>query len=210
VFAALYDLCQRPAARILDPWRHRVAGGAEGRVLEVGVGTGLNLPFYPMDRVVRLVGLEPDPHMGRRAAARARRLGLPLELVAAPAEEIPFASGSFDTVVATHVFCTVVDPRRALAEVFRVLRPGGMFRFLEHVRASDERAARWQDRLTPVWRRVAAGCHPNRPTAEEIEAAGFLLDELEHFDMPGAGLAKPHIWGVARRPGPTEPGGGQE
>src|SRR5690606_8124971 len=138
-------------------------------VLEVGVGTGLNLPFYPMNRVVRLVGLEPDPHMRRRAAARARRLGLPLELVAAPAEGIPFASGSFDTVVATHVVCTVADPRRALAEAFRVLRPGGTFRFLEHVRAADERAARWQDRLTPVWRWVSAGCHPNRRTAEEIE-----------------------------------------
>lgn len=105
------------------------------------------------------------------------------------------------TVVATHVFCTVADPRRALAEVFRVLRPCGTFRFLEHVRAADERAARWQDRLTPVWRWVSAGCHPNRRTAEEIEGAGFVFEERERFDMPGAGLAKPHIYGVARRPG---------
>lgn len=201
LFAALYDLCQRPAARILDPWRKRVAGGAEGRVLEIGIGTGLNLPFYPPDRVQRLVGLDPDPHMRRRAAARARRLGVSLELVAAPAEEIPFASGSFDTVIATHVFCTVADPPQALAEVFRVLRPGGRFRFLEHVRATDERTARWQDRLTPIWRWVAAGCHPNRRTAEAIQDAGFVFEELERFDLPGGGPARPQVFGVARRPG---------
>lgn len=201
IFAALYDLCQRPAARVIDPWRERVAGGAEGRVLEIGIGTGLNLPFYRMDRIRRLAGLEPDPHMRRRAAARAERLGVPLELVAAPAEAIPFEDGSFDTAVATHVFCTVRNPERALAEVYRVLRPGGTFRFLEHVRATDDRAARWQDRLTPVWRFIAAGCHPNRRTAEAIAAAGFVFDELERFELPAGGPAKPQVFGVARRPG---------
>ena len=199
-FAAVYDLFQRPAARMLDPWRRRVAAGAAGRVLEVGVGTGLNLPFYRMERIERLVGLEPDPHMRRRAQARAGRLGIPLELVAAPAEEMPFDDRSFDTVVATHVLCSVSDPERALREVFRILRPGGAFRFLEHVRAADERLARWQDRLTPAWRLVAAGCHPNRRTTEWVRAAGFVVEELERFDLPGGGLVKPQAFGVVRRP----------
>src|SRR5690606_27509628 len=106
---------------------------------------------------------------------------------------------SFDTAVATHVFCSVSDPERALREVFRVLRPGGTFRFLEHVRAADERAARWQDLLTPVWRFVAAGCHPNRRTTEVIQAAGFVLEELERFDFPAGGPVKPQAFGVARR-----------
>ena len=199
-FAAVYDLFQRPAAPMIDPWRRRVAGGATGRVLEIGVGTGLNLPFYRMERIERLVGLEPDPHMRRRAAARARRLGIPMELVDAPAEDMPFEDQSFDTAVATHVFCSVSDPERALREVFRVLRPGGTFRFLEHVRAADERAARWQDRLTPVWRFVAAGCHPNRRTTEVVEAAGFVFEVLERFDLPAGGPVKPQAFGVARRP----------
>ncbi|GAB6876659.1 class I SAM-dependent methyltransferase [Thermaerobacter litoralis] len=201
IFAAFYDLVLRPASPLIDPWRRRVVAGAAGQVLEVGVGTGLNLPFYRLAQVERLVGLEPDPHMGRRAAARARRLGIALELVAAPAEAMPFADASFDTVVATHVFCSVQDPDRALREVFRVLRPGGTFRFLEHVRAGEERAARRQDRWTPVWRLVAAGCHPNRRTVEAIAAAGFVLEELERFELPAGGPVRPQAFGVARRPG---------
>lgn len=200
LFAAFYDWFQRPAAPLLDPWRRRVAGAASGRVLEVGVGTGLNLPFYRLEQVRELVGLEPDPHMRRRAAARAARLHIPVRLIAAAAESMPFTDGAFDTVVATHVFCTVADPQRALAEVFRVLRPGGTFRFLEHVRANDEGAARWQDRLTPLWRLVAGGCHPNRPTVDWIRAAGFVLQEVERFDIPAGGLTKPQAFGVALRP----------
>ncbi len=200
LFAAVFDLIQRPAAPMIEPWRRRVVGEATGRVLEIGVGTGLNLPFYRMEHIERLVGLEPDPHMRRRAAARARRLGIPLELVAAPAEEMPFEDQSFDTAVATHVFCSVANPERALREVFRVLRPGGTFRFLEHVRSADERAGRWQDRVTPLWRFVAAGCHPNRRTAEMIAAAGFAFEELERFEFAGGGPVKPQAFGVARRP----------
>jgi len=192
-FAATYDLVTRwGEARVLSRYRPVVAGQAVGRVLEIGAGTGANFPYY--GRVDQLVAVEPDPYMLRRARRRAERLGLAVDLRQAAAEALPFADASFDTVVATLVFCTVGDPARALAEVRRVLKPGGTFRFIEHVRADAPALAWLQDRLTPVWQRLGAGCHPNRQTLEAIEGAGFEIVELQRQPFGPT----PLIVGVAR------------
>lgn len=162
---------------LLDAFRARVAGGARGRVLEIGLGSGRNLPFYGAG-VDELVGLDPSPEMlalAREAAARAAR---PVTLVEAAAERLPFASGAFDTVVVTFALCTIPDPEAALGEARRVLRPGGLLRFVEHGRSPDRGVEAWQRRLTPLWRRVAGGCHLDRPTDALIARAGFEIAEL--------------------------------
>lgn len=194
-FAASYDLLTYLAERrALAKLRPLVVGGAAGRVLEIGVGTGASLPYYP--RGTEVVATDPDPFMLARARRRATKLGRSVELHRAAAESLPFPNASFDAVVSTLVLCTVADPARALAEVRRVLKPGGTFRFIEHVRA-DGLAGRVQDLITPLWRRIAAGCHPNRRTAASIEAAGFELLEGRRRPLP----LTPLIVGLARRGG---------
>jgi ubiquinone/menaquinone biosynthesis C-methylase UbiE len=148
---------------------------ATGRVVEVGAGTGLNLPQYPQG-VRELVLVEPEPAMRRRLERRVRRSKRQAEIVAAPAERLPFAEYSVDTVVSTLVLCTVEHPDRALAEIARVLRPGGQLLFIEHVRAESPALAWWQDRLLGPWRRFACGCRCNRATVELMRACGFEVE----------------------------------
>lgn len=197
IFAALYDLIQRPAEKqFLGSYRAYLAGGATGRVLDVGSGTGLNFAYYSSE--AEIVGIEPDPYMLRRAQARADRLRRRVKLVAEGAEELPFPDSSFDTAVATLVFCTIPDPDRALREIRRVVRPCGQLRFLEHVRAKTPGWAWFQDLLTPVWKRIGAGCHPNRDVVAAIERAGFRIEELQHYAF-GPYPARPFVRGVAVR-----------
>jgi ubiquinone/menaquinone biosynthesis C-methylase UbiE len=163
--------------------RTKIAGLATGRVLEIGAGTGFNFPYYSGDATV--VATEPDPEMLRRADPRARRHGL--ELIPSPAERLPFPDGSFDTVVATGVFCAVDDPAAAIAEVHRVLRPGGALRFWEHTRAERSGCQLMQRALDPIHYRVFR-CHIGRDTLRLIEEAGFDLVELDrprHMDVVG-------------------------
>lgn len=197
-FAAFVDWQSRMAERgPMGRHRRRVAGAAAGRVLEVGAGPGSNFAFYgPLEG---LVALDPDPHMLRRARRNARRSGRRAALVRASAEALPFADASFDAVVATHVFCTVPDPDRGLAECARVLRPGGRFYFWEHVRADRPFWQAFQNWVTPLWRWVGAGCHPNRDTAAAIRRAGLVLEEMDAFPF-GPFPVRPHILGVAVRP----------
>jgi ubiquinone/menaquinone biosynthesis C-methylase UbiE len=206
LFAALYDpLSARTEKRFGAELKRELLANARGRVLEVGIGTGLSLPHYPAE--VELVGVEPSEPMRRRAQRRAAELGRELTLVAAPAEELPFENDSFDTVVTFVVLCSVRDPDRALAEVRRVLRPGGRFIFVEHVRSSDPQLARKQDRLERPWGWIAGGCHPNRQTLGAIEAAGFDVVELEQKDLPDIPrLVRPHIIGVAADETPARAG----
>ena len=158
--------------------RAELLGHASGRVLELGAGTGLNLPHYP-DTVEELVLSEPDAAMTRRLRRRVACSGHVECVVDAPAEALPFEDASFDTVVSTMVLCTVADPVAALREVRRVLRPGGRFLFIEHVRADSSRLARRQDRFARPWRVFAMGCRANQPTLE-LMAAGGLRVELTH------------------------------
>ena len=174
-----------------------MAGGAAGRVLDVGCGTGINLGYYP--RGAAVVGIEPDPYMLRRARARAERLGGQIELLQEGAERLPFPDASFDVAVATLVFCTIPDPDRALGELRRVLRPGGQLRFLEHVRAETPGWARFQDFVVPIWKRIGAGCHPNRDVVQAIERAAFRIVELNRYAY-GPYPVRPFVRGVAMNP----------
>jgi ubiquinone/menaquinone biosynthesis C-methylase UbiE len=183
--------------------RRELISQAAGRTLEIGAGHGLNLPHYG-ERVSELVISEPSPHMLRRLRraldGAAPNVGS-WSVVATGAEALPFDGASFDTVVCTFVLCTVPDPRRALAEVARVLRPGGRLLFLEHVRARDGTAlGRFQDLVAPPHRRLGAGCHPNRRTGQLIEDSSLSVERLEHGRQPRAlATVRPTIIGSARR-----------
>jgi ubiquinone/menaquinone biosynthesis C-methylase UbiE len=197
LFAAVYDpLSARSERKFGADLKRQLLANAHGRVLEIGVGTGLSFLHYPPD--VELAGVEPSPHMLKRARRRAAELGRKVELVEAPAEQLPFADDSFDTVVSLTVLCTVRDAQRTLGEIRRVLCPGGRFVFLEHVRSEDAQLARRQDRWERPWGWIAGGCHPNRRTLETIEAAGFQIRELEHKELTEVpGLVQPNILGIA-------------
>lgn len=187
IFAAVYDRIAAVAERRgLGAMRADVVGQAAGAVLELGAGTGHNLNHYT-DAVTQLILTEPDPHMARRLRDRLRSQPPAVEaarVIEAPAERLPVADASVDAVVSTLVLCTVDDSAAAVAEVFRVLRPGGRLLLLEHVRGPDPRLARWQDRLERPWGWFSGGCHPNRDTEAAIAASGLGVDGLERDDQP--------------------------
>jgi ubiquinone/menaquinone biosynthesis C-methylase UbiE len=158
--------------------RRALLAQSNGRVLEIGAGTGLNLEHYP-DSLQELVLAEPEPAMRQRLNRRIDRGGRQAVVVDAPAEAIPFAAASFDTVVSTLVLCTVTAPDKALGEIARVLRPGGRLLFIEHVRAESPTLAYLQDRLLEPWRRFAGGCRCNRATVELMRACGFHVEARE-------------------------------
>ena len=199
-YAAVYDRLTRTSElACLQQWRAELLRDLSGDVLEVGAGTGVNLPFYPR-RLTRLVLSEPDPHMRRRLETQVRALGWGrAEIVDASLESLPFPPETFAVVVGTLVLCSVPRLDHALAQIRRVLQPGGQFVFLEHVAAEDRpRRLRWQRRVEPVWRRLAGNCHLTRRTAEAIAAAGFTLSELRRESMRKAwALVRPTIRGVA-------------
>jgi ubiquinone/menaquinone biosynthesis C-methylase UbiE len=200
-FAAVYDRLTAGLERAgLADKRRELLAQASGATLELGAGTGHNLDHYPR-AVERLVLTEPDPYMAKRLRARVEEAGrTAIEVHEAGAEALPVGDGEFDTVIATLVFCTIPDPRAALAEVARVLKPGGRMLFLEHVRADTHRRARWQDRLNPVQNRLFGGCNLNRKTAELIRQSPLEVQELRADEMPRAAgpLVKPMIVGAAR------------
>jgi ubiquinone/menaquinone biosynthesis C-methylase UbiE len=173
VFAAVYDpFLALGELTGLRRHRRRLLAGARGRVVELGAGTGLNLRHYP-DGLEELILVEPDGAMRRRLARRLDRTGRSARIVDAGAERLPLPDGSVDTVVATLVLCTVDDPRQALTEIARVLRPDGELLFVEHVRSGSSALARLQDALAGPWRRFACGCRCNRATVDEMRACGF-------------------------------------
>lgn len=168
----------------LAEYRARLLAQAEGEVLEIGIGSGLNLPFYGA-AVRRVVGVDPSPGLARLAERAIARAPMPVELLPVSAEALPLADASIDTAVSTWTLCSIPDPLRALREVRRVLKPGGRLLFVEHGLAPDAGVARWQHRLTPYWRVCAGGCHLDRPVAALVEEAGFALCDLEVGYMPG-------------------------
>ena len=198
------------SARLYDPFlwwgeksglskkRDRLLADARGEVLEIGAGTGLNLSHYPSD-IKRLVLSEPEHHKADLLLKRAAETGLDAQFVRASAEALPFDDDSFDTVVATLVFCTVGEPEAAVAEVKRVLRPGGQWLFIEHIRSDRPMVSRIQDGLARPWAAVADGCQCNRRTIEMIEAGGFEVELTSVADkalMPP--IARPIVSGTAR------------
>ena len=161
----------------LTPYRRRTVSGAEGRVLEIGVGSGLNLPLYS-NKVERVIGIDPSAELLRIAAGAARRALPDVELIEGLAETVPLADASIDCVVVTWSLCSVTDPGKVLGEVRRVLKPNGRLLFTEHGLAPEHSVRRWQDRLTPIWRRCAGNCHLNRPVALLMEDCGFRMERL--------------------------------
>jgi len=178
--------------------RSALLGGARGRVVEIGAGTGLNIAHYP-DEISELVLTEPEPAMRRRLARRLQRYARVARIVDAPAERLPLADASVDTVVSTLALCTVKDPERALREIARVLRPDGQLLFIEHVRASSRFLAACQDSLFQPWFRFAGGCCCNRPTVELMRARGFAVaaDDVVWRGMPA--IVHPLVVGRATR-----------
>ncbi|MFT3862722.1 MAG: class I SAM-dependent methyltransferase [Solirubrobacterales bacterium] len=200
LFASCYDRALKATEENgLGAMRAALLAEASGRVIEIGAGTGVNLDLYGSG-VEDLSLIEPDPHMGAKLRERlaGRTAATPAHLVAAPAEALPFDDDSFDTAVATLVLCTVPDPVAAIAELARVLKPGGRLLFIEHVRADDAGRARWQDRLEKPWRFLADGCHCNRDTEANLRASSFRVEAIERGKMPKAmPIVRPLIRGTA-------------
>lgn len=185
-FAAIYDRGLKATEDAgLREMRRETLAEASGRTLDIGAGTGVNAALFPA-AVSELVLVEPDPHMLKKLRVKLEGSGEGVAAIQAPAERLPFADDSADTVAFTLVLCTVPDPAAALAEAARVLRPGGKLLFVEHVRSRSPDLARWQDRLEKPWRFLADGCHCNRDTVSLIEASAFELEQVEHDRLPKA------------------------
>lgn len=177
--------------------RKKVVPLAKGRVLEVGIGTGLNLPFYDPKKVDHVWGLDPSESMQDMARKKALRSEFTVDFLSVSGEEIPLEKNSADTILMTYTLCTIADVSKALEEMGRVLKPGGRLIFCEHGRAPDKSVYKWQDRLNPFWRFVGGGCHLNRSIPRIIETNGFTIKTLETGYIPGLKLAGFNYWGTA-------------
>lgn len=198
-YAAVYDAAMWPFERaMLGAWRRRLGARAGGRVLEIGAGTGSQLRWYAPGAVV--TALEPDVTMAARARPRAARAHAPVDIVMGSAEELPFATASFDTVVFTFAFCSVADPARVLAEVRRVLVPGGRLLMLEHVHLPWEPGRRLQSRAAPAWAAAAGGCRLDRDTVALVRAAGLQVVDVREHVLGGI------VELLGRSPGPADGG----
>jgi len=177
--------------------RAKIVPSAAGRVLEIGIGSGLNLPFYDAGKVSHLWGLDPSPDIWALASDQVRKVEIPVEYLPASAESIPLDAVSVDTIVVTYSLCSIPDVAAAMAEMRRVLRPGGRVLFAEHGLAPDPDVRKWQDRVTPLWKKVGGGCHLNRDIPGLLRAGGFRIAELETMYLPGWRPATFNYWGAA-------------
>ena len=203
--ASLYDRFVLPrllkcacSAPPIARQRQKIVPGAAGRVLELGIGMGLNLPFYDPAKVQSVTGVDPAAELRAIAKAAPRDPRLSVTVEDGTAEALPFADASFDCVVCTFTLCSVADPARALGEARRVLKPGGRFLFCEHGLSPEPDVARWQRRIEPIWKRIAGGCHLTRPVASAIEGAGFKVRQVETMYVPSTPkIAAWNEWGAA-------------
>ena len=177
--------------------REKVVPLAEGRVLEVGIGSGLNLPYYDATKVKKLWGLDPSAELRRIAEKAAHSVSFDVEFIGLPCEEIPLEDGSIDTVLITYTLCTIPETEPALRELGRVLKPGGELVFCEHGVAPDESVRRWQNRINPIWKPLAGGCHLNRAIPDLIEQGGFTIKRMDTMYIPGWRAASYNYWGTA-------------
>ncbi|MBE0576144.1 MAG: class I SAM-dependent methyltransferase [Desulfuromonadales bacterium] len=184
---------QQPAMR----QRQKIVPLAKGRVLEVGLGSGLNLPYYDASKVSKVWGLDPSPEMIQIAETRARSVNFDVEFIDLPGEHIPLETNSVDTVVVTYTLCTIVDVDRAIKEMLRVLRPDGELVFCEHGIAPDVSVRRLQKCINPLWKRIGGGCHLNREIPKLIEQNGFRIKEMEAMYISGWRPASYNYWGTA-------------
>ena len=185
--------------KVIQSQREKVVPVAEGRVLEVGMGSALNIPFYDPDKIDFVWGLEPSRAMRKKARKNLGRAPFEVRLLDLPGEEIPLDDNSVDTVLLTYTLCTIPDWRNALQQMRRVLKPGGKLVFCEHGVAPDARVRKWQDRVNPLWKKVAGGCHLNRPIPDYIEEGGFAIQTLDTGYLSGPKFAAFNYWGIARQ-----------
>lgn len=178
--------------------REKVVPQAEGRILEIGMGSGINIPYYNPDKVELLWGLEPSEGMRKKALPRVNAAPFDLEWLGLPGEEIPLEDNSADTVVLTYTLCTIPDWHAAVKEMRRVLKPGGKLLFSEHGKAPDAGVRKWQDRINPTWKKIAGGCHLNRDIPNMLEQGGFKLQQLDTLYVPSTPkIAGFTYWGYA-------------
>ncbi len=178
--------------------RRKIVPAAEGIVVEVGIGSGLNLPIYCPTRVSKVIGVDPDGHIWKRALDRREAVPFRVDRIGVSGEEIPLDSKSADTVVVTYSLCTIPDPVKALTEMRRILKPGGRLLFAEHGESPDANVRKWQRRLDPVWKRIAGGCHAGRPILSYFDQAGWTLDRMDQGYIPGPKTLSYEYWGAAR------------
>ena len=178
--------------------REKIVHLAEGDVLEIGFGSGLNLPYYDKDRVRKVFGLEPSAGMRRKAQPNVDASGIDVEFIDLPGEEIPLEPKSVDSVLVTFTLCSIDDAATALESMRRVLKPGGRLLFCEHGAAPDAGVRRWQDRLNPGWKRFSGGCNMNRDIPALIECGGFRIATDERMYIPGLRILSYNYWGTAK------------
>jgi SAM-dependent methyltransferase len=179
--------------------RRLVVPEASGRVLEIGIGSGLNLPFYDPDKVDMLWGLEPSDEIRRMAERKAAGVTFPVEFIGLPGDQIPLDDASADTIVTTYTLCTIPDAVAALRDMRRVLKPGGRLLFSEHGRAPDAAVVKWQERLTPMWKIMGGGCHLARDIPDLLRQGGFTPDRMQANYIPGPRPMSFNYWGSASR-----------
>lgn len=177
--------------------REKLVPGASGRILEVGMGTGLNMPYYRRDRVDMIYGLEPNERSCEMAAVPIRKAGLNVDMIGLDGQEIPLDRDSIDTIVLTYTLCTIPDALKAVGEMRRVLKPGGRLLFSEHGKAPDAAVRKWQDRINPMWKVIGGGCNLNRDIPDLIRRGGFDIETLDEMYLPGPKLAAYTYWGTA-------------
>ncbi|NDL58955.1 class I SAM-dependent methyltransferase [Phytoactinopolyspora mesophila] len=203
VFARIYAKASRSMEREVGEHRSRLLTGLSGRIVEVGAGNGMNFTHYPPE-VTSVVAVEPEPYLRRLAWEEALRAAVPVKVVDGIAEQLPLDDAEFDAGVASLVLCSVRHPAIAMAELFRVIRPGGQLRFYEHVRATSPRLSRVQRAMdATVWPSISGGCHAHRDTGTAIAEAGFIIEQMDSLRVPDTRLSpptSPHIIGVATRP----------
>ncbi len=185
--------------KVVQKQREKVIPLAQGRVLEVGMGTGLNLPYYVAEKIELVWGLEPSEGMRKKAQTTLKRAPFEVRWLDVTSEEIPLEDNSVDTVVLTYTLCTIPDWYKALQQMRRVLKPEGKLIFCEHGEAPDESVRKWQDRINPLWRKIAGGCNLNRPIPRYIEKGGFTIQTIESQYIPGPKFAAFNYWGTAKQ-----------
>lgn len=179
--------------------RAKVVPLARGRVLEVGIGSGLNLSFYDPGKVEKVFGLDPSPELQVKARKRAAEAGVDVDWLALSSERIPLPDDSVDSIVITYTMCTIPDVHTALLEMRRVLKPGAKMLFSEHGTAPDESVRRWQDRLNPLWGKISGGCNINRDVPKMLESAGLVVEEIQTMYLPGPRPLTFNYWGSASK-----------
>jgi len=177
--------------------REKVVPHAEGVVLEIGIGSGQNLPHYNPSKVTKIIGVDPDDHIWKRSARRREACPIEIERIGLSGEETPLENNLADTVVVTYSLCTIPDPVKALGEMKRILKPGGKILFSEHGKAPDASVHKWQNRIDPIWSKIAGGCHSGRDIPDLFKQADLKLEDLQEMYIPGPKVLSYNYWGSA-------------